>query len=141
MYVPILLLPFLIVEPILSLFWPFPMVYEGRNAGFCALCAIQKHVSRALQSTGRTIEPKDLVYNLRRILERDILIICLRDKEYDCWFVDFDFERTLHLSMAFTWVLVTNYLFIYKKSWISFDSFMGHKWEDVVWSCTVFTYY
>ncbi|KAL8527213.1 hypothetical protein ACS0TY_005188 [Phlomoides rotata] len=38
-----------------------------RTAGFCALCAIQKHVSRALQSTGRTIEPKDLVYNLRRI--------------------------------------------------------------------------
>ncbi|KAL3824627.1 hypothetical protein ACJIZ3_020656 [Penstemon smallii] len=38
-----------------------------RTAGFCALCAIQKHVSRALQSTGRILEPKDLVSNLRCI--------------------------------------------------------------------------
>ncbi|CAI9779680.1 unnamed protein product [Fraxinus pennsylvanica] len=37
------------------------------TAGFCALCAIQKHVSRALQSTGRILEPKDLVSNLRCI--------------------------------------------------------------------------
>ncbi|KAM1812273.1 hypothetical protein ACFX11_026239 [Malus domestica] len=29
-------------------------------AGFCALCAIQKHVSLALQSTGRILVPKDL---------------------------------------------------------------------------------
>ncbi|KAF3452960.1 hypothetical protein FNV43_RR03393 [Rhamnella rubrinervis] len=36
-------------------------------AGFCALCAIQKHVSRALQSTGRSLAPKDLVLNLRCI--------------------------------------------------------------------------
>uniref|UniRef100_A0A6N2MSX9 USP domain-containing protein n=1 Tax=Salix viminalis TaxID=40686 RepID=A0A6N2MSX9_SALVM len=34
-------------------------------AGFCALCAIQKHVSRALQSSGRSLVPKDLVSNLR----------------------------------------------------------------------------
>ncbi|XP_047940665.1 ubiquitin carboxyl-terminal hydrolase 23-like [Salvia hispanica] len=38
-----------------------------RTAGFCALCAIQKHVSRALQSSGRILEPKDLVSNLRCI--------------------------------------------------------------------------
>ncbi|KAH6828771.1 ubiquitin-specific protease 23 [Perilla frutescens var. hirtella] len=38
-----------------------------RTSGFCALCAIQKHVSRALQSTGRILEPKDLVSNLRCI--------------------------------------------------------------------------
>ncbi|XP_042060900.1 ubiquitin carboxyl-terminal hydrolase 23-like [Salvia splendens] len=37
------------------------------TAGFCALCAIQKHVSRALQSSGRILEPKDLVSNLRCI--------------------------------------------------------------------------
>ncbi|GAV83112.1 UCH domain-containing protein [Cephalotus follicularis] len=36
-------------------------------AGFCALCAIQTHVSRALQSTGRSLAPKDLVSNLRCI--------------------------------------------------------------------------
>ncbi|KAI4344278.1 hypothetical protein L6164_011524 [Bauhinia variegata] len=36
-------------------------------AGFCALCAIQNHVSRALQSTGRILVPKDLVSNLRCI--------------------------------------------------------------------------
>ncbi|KAK4858338.1 hypothetical protein QYF36_014881 [Acer negundo] len=36
-------------------------------AGFCALCAIQKHVSRALQATGRIVAPKDLVLNLRCI--------------------------------------------------------------------------
>lgn len=36
-------------------------------AGFCALCAIQKHVNRALQSTGRILAPKDLVSNLRCI--------------------------------------------------------------------------
>ncbi|KVH93639.1 Peptidase C19, ubiquitin carboxyl-terminal hydrolase 2 [Cynara cardunculus var. scolymus] len=36
-----------------------------RKAGFCALCAIQKHVSRALQSSGRSLAPKDLVSNLR----------------------------------------------------------------------------
>ncbi|KAL6275001.1 hypothetical protein ACE6H2_025693 [Prunus campanulata] len=36
-------------------------------AGFCALCAIQKHVSLALQSTGRSLVPKDLVINLRCI--------------------------------------------------------------------------
>ncbi|KAI8021205.1 Ubiquitin carboxyl-terminal hydrolase 23 [Camellia lanceoleosa] len=35
-----------------------------RTAGFCALCAIQKHVSRALQLTGRSLAPKDLVSNL-----------------------------------------------------------------------------
>ncbi|XP_042064832.1 uncharacterized protein LOC121808418 isoform X2 [Salvia splendens] len=38
-----------------------------RTVGFCALCAIQKHVSRALQSSGRILEPKDLVSNLRCI--------------------------------------------------------------------------
>ncbi|KAM7472776.1 hypothetical protein LguiA_010959 [Lonicera macranthoides] len=38
-----------------------------RTAGFCALCAIQKHVSRALQSTGRILAPKELVSNLRCI--------------------------------------------------------------------------
>lgn len=38
-----------------------------RKAGFCALCAIQKHVSRALQSSGRSLAPKDLVSNLRCI--------------------------------------------------------------------------
>ncbi|KAL4589899.1 hypothetical protein LXL04_002811 [Taraxacum kok-saghyz] len=38
-----------------------------RKAGFCALCAIQKHVSRALQATGRSVAPKDLVSNLRCI--------------------------------------------------------------------------
>lgn len=36
-------------------------------AGFCALCAIQKHVSRALQATGKILAPKDLVSNLRCI--------------------------------------------------------------------------
>ncbi|CAI9098848.1 OLC1v1035571C1 [Oldenlandia corymbosa var. corymbosa] len=36
-------------------------------AGFCALCAIQNHVSRALESTGRILAPKDLVSNLRCI--------------------------------------------------------------------------
>ncbi|XP_038698164.1 ubiquitin carboxyl-terminal hydrolase 23 isoform X2 [Tripterygium wilfordii] len=38
-----------------------------RIAGFCALCAIQKHVSRALEATGRSLAPKDLVSNLRCI--------------------------------------------------------------------------
>ncbi|XVE97473.1 hypothetical protein REPUB_Repub03eG0022800 [Reevesia pubescens] len=38
-----------------------------RIAGFCALCAIQKHVSRALQATGRILAPNDLVSNLRCI--------------------------------------------------------------------------
>ncbi|XP_027154171.1 ubiquitin carboxyl-terminal hydrolase 23-like [Coffea eugenioides] len=38
-----------------------------RTAGFCALCAIQKHVSQALESTGRILAPKDLVSNLRCI--------------------------------------------------------------------------
>lgn len=38
-----------------------------QQAGFCALCAIQKHVSRALQSSGRSLAPKDLVLNLRCI--------------------------------------------------------------------------
>ncbi|CAJ2649580.1 unnamed protein product [Trifolium pratense] len=37
-----------------------------RVTGFCALCAIQNHVSRALQSTGN-ISPSDLVGNLRCI--------------------------------------------------------------------------
>ncbi|XP_010536980.1 PREDICTED: ubiquitin carboxyl-terminal hydrolase 23 [Tarenaya hassleriana] len=36
-------------------------------AGFCALCAIQKHVRTALQATGRILAPKDLVSNLRCI--------------------------------------------------------------------------
>ncbi|OWM72809.1 hypothetical protein CDL15_Pgr021115 [Punica granatum] len=36
-----------------------------RINGFCALCAIQKHVSRTLKATGRILAPKDLVANLR----------------------------------------------------------------------------
>lgn len=36
-------------------------------AGFCALCAIQSHVSRALQATGRILSPQDMVGNLRCI--------------------------------------------------------------------------
>ncbi|KAE8688126.1 Ubiquitin carboxyl-terminal hydrolase 23 [Hibiscus syriacus] len=36
------------------------MVMFWRIAGFCALCSIQKHVSRALQSTGRILAPNDL---------------------------------------------------------------------------------
>lgn len=46
----------------------FHLFHEGRTAGFCALCAIQKHVSRALQLPGRSLAPKDLVSNLRCIL-------------------------------------------------------------------------
>ncbi|CAK8564304.1 unnamed protein product [Lathyrus sativus] len=38
-----------------------------RIAGFCALCAIQNHVSRALQSTGKILSPANLVVNLRSI--------------------------------------------------------------------------
>ncbi|KAL1817711.1 ubiquitin carboxyl-terminal hydrolase 23 isoform X1 [Daucus carota subsp. sativus] len=38
-----------------------------RTAGFCALCAIQKHVSSARQSTGRILAPKEIVSNLRCI--------------------------------------------------------------------------
>ncbi|XP_076885044.1 uncharacterized protein LOC143534439 [Bidens hawaiensis] len=38
-----------------------------RKSGFCALCAIQNHVSRALQLPGRSLAPKDLVSNLRCI--------------------------------------------------------------------------
>lgn len=38
-----------------------------RTSGFCALCAIQKHVSRALQSPGRIVAPKEIVSNLRCI--------------------------------------------------------------------------
>ncbi|CAH8386430.1 unnamed protein product [Eruca vesicaria subsp. sativa] len=34
-------------------------------AGFCALCAMQKHVRTALQATGRILAPKYLVSNLR----------------------------------------------------------------------------
>ncbi|KAL9249391.1 Ubiquitin carboxyl-terminal hydrolase 23-like protein [Drosera capensis] len=33
---------------------------------FCALCAIQRHVSNALQNTGRTLAPKDLVSPISR---------------------------------------------------------------------------
>ncbi|KAF8093823.1 hypothetical protein N665_0377s0033 [Sinapis alba] len=36
-----------------------------RVAGFCALCAMQKHVRSALQATGRIVAPKYLVSNLR----------------------------------------------------------------------------
>ncbi|KAG6673445.1 hypothetical protein I3842_16G112600 [Carya illinoinensis] len=36
-------------------------------AGFCVLCAIQKHVSCALQSTGRVLAPSDFVRNLQCI--------------------------------------------------------------------------
>ncbi|CDY55010.1 BnaA10g29360D [Brassica napus] len=36
-----------------------------RVAGFCALCAMQRHVRTALQSTGRSVAPKYLVSNLR----------------------------------------------------------------------------
>lgn len=46
-------------------------MHEGRTAGFCALCAIQKHVRRALESTGRILVPKYLVSNLRCILYID----------------------------------------------------------------------
>lgn len=38
-----------------------------RIAGFCALCAIQKHVSLALQSFGKRLAPNDLVSNLKCI--------------------------------------------------------------------------
>ncbi|GAB2289094.1 hypothetical protein Dimus_023395 [Dionaea muscipula] len=38
-----------------------------RMIGFCALCAIQSHVSHALQAPGRILVPKDLVSNLRCI--------------------------------------------------------------------------
>ncbi|KAG2333289.1 hypothetical protein Bca52824_004469 [Brassica carinata] len=34
-------------------------------AGFCALCAMQKHVRNALQATGKILAPKYLVSNLR----------------------------------------------------------------------------
>ncbi|KAH0462808.1 hypothetical protein IEQ34_010383 [Dendrobium chrysotoxum] len=38
-----------------------------RNAGFCAMCALQNHVMVALQSTGKILRPFHLVKNLRRI--------------------------------------------------------------------------
>ncbi|XP_057421466.1 ubiquitin carboxyl-terminal hydrolase 23 [Lotus japonicus] len=38
-----------------------------RVAGFCALCAIQNHVSRALQASGKILSPQALVGNLRCI--------------------------------------------------------------------------
>ncbi|WZZ90006.1 hypothetical protein YC2023_118585 [Brassica napus] len=39
--------------------------FACRVAGFCALCAMQRHVRTALQSTGRSLAPKYLVSNLR----------------------------------------------------------------------------
>ncbi|KAL0735036.1 hypothetical protein Bca4012_011246 [Brassica carinata] len=36
-----------------------------RVAGFCALCAMQRHVRNALQATGKILAPKYLVSNLR----------------------------------------------------------------------------
>ncbi|XP_077217490.1 ubiquitin-specific protease 23 isoform X2 [Tasmannia lanceolata] len=37
------------------------------TSGFCAMCAIQNHVSSALQSTGKILSPSHLVKNLRCI--------------------------------------------------------------------------
>ena len=37
----------------------------GHMAGFCALCAMQKHVRLALQASGKIVAPKYLVSNLR----------------------------------------------------------------------------
>ena len=47
----------------------------GRVAGFCALCAMQRHVRTALQSTGRSVAPKYLVSNLRCMLLRPYIIV------------------------------------------------------------------
>lgn len=63
-----LLVHLLYICLVLFLIFSVWLIYEGHVAGFCALCAIQKHVSRALQSTGRSLVPKDLVSNLRCIL-------------------------------------------------------------------------
>lgn len=38
-----------------------------RTSGFCALCALQKHVKTALQSTGKIVTPSLIVKNLRCI--------------------------------------------------------------------------
>ncbi|KAJ0266835.1 hypothetical protein HA466_0007630 [Hirschfeldia incana] len=38
-----------------------------RVAGFCALCAMQRHVRNALQATGKILAPKYLVSNLRSV--------------------------------------------------------------------------
>ncbi|KAL0337704.1 UNVERIFIED_CONTAM: Ubiquitin carboxyl-terminal hydrolase 23 [Sesamum calycinum] len=72
-----------------------------RTAGFCALCAIQKHVSRALQSTGRILEPKDLVSNLRCILVHKIFGGRLRSqvKCMQCSFCSNKFDPFLDLSL------------------------------------------
>ncbi|KAF7806524.1 ubiquitin carboxyl-terminal hydrolase 23 [Senna tora] len=47
-------------------------------AGFCALCAIQNHVSRALQSSGRILSPETLVVNLRCYDAKQTSICCLK---------------------------------------------------------------
>ncbi|KAF3950651.1 hypothetical protein CMV_023623 [Castanea mollissima] len=44
-----------------------PPTYSCHIAGFCVLCAIQKHASCALQSTGRILAPNDFVRNLQCI--------------------------------------------------------------------------
>jgi hypothetical protein len=42
--------------------------WQGRAAGFCALCALQAHVKQALSSSGNVVSPSHLVKNLRCIL-------------------------------------------------------------------------
>lgn len=49
------------------------IVFKGRTAGFCALCAIQNHVRNALQSTGKILSPFHLVKNLRCILQNNLI--------------------------------------------------------------------
>ncbi|PON92273.1 Ubiquitinyl hydrolase [Trema orientale] len=55
-----------------------------RIAGFCALCAIQKHVSRALQLTGRSLAPKDLVSNLRQEDAHEYMVNLLESMHKCC---------------------------------------------------------
>ena len=42
--------------------------HEGVNEGFCAFCALRKHVNTTLSSSGKVIDPDELVDNLCGIL-------------------------------------------------------------------------
>ena len=84
---------------------------EGQTAGFCALCAVQKHVSCALQSSGKCLAPLDFFIHLR----------CILSINWDsCFFFTCHFNDIIYTFLEFgLWRLV------YFKILISLITLLG----------------
>ncbi|KAL8136649.1 hypothetical protein V2J09_002650 [Rumex salicifolius] len=71
-------------EPLVAYLQRGKHLNSCRVVGFCALCAMQKHVTRTLLATGKVLAPKEIVSNLRQEDAHEYMVHLLESMHKCC---------------------------------------------------------